>query len=142
MTSTEDLYRTGLDLWTRWTAMWNERPALALELIAPRFVLHLTLPETTPQDAIIDPQGVERWVIAHRAKFDRLVFHNDCGPFVDVRAGVVAGPWYADTIVDGQVRPVCGMDTIAFREGKITEYWTLSKPVDAIGRWGHALQLG
>jgi hypothetical protein len=34
---------------------------------------------------------------------------------------------------------VCGMDTIAFRAGKITEYWTLSKPVDAFGRWSRAL---
>jgi len=137
--TTEDLHRTGLDLWTRWTEMWNERPALARELVAPRFVLHLTLPEITPQAAITDPEAVERWVTAHRAKFQRLVFHTGCGPFVDTRAGVVAGPWYADTIIDGAPRPVCGMDTLAFRAGKITEYWTISKPVDDVGRWARAL---
>lgn len=71
---------------------------------------------------VCDPASVERWVIAHRARFQRLVFHNHCSQFVDVRAGVVAGPWLADTVQDGTPRPVCGMDTIAFRDGKITEY--------------------
>lgn len=138
---TNDLYETGLRLWNQWTEMWNHRPALARELVADRFVLHLTLPSLAAEDTVGDPAAVERWVTAHRAKFQRLVFHNPCGPFVDVRAGVVAGPWFADTIQDGVARPVCGMDTIAFRDGKITEYWTLSKPVDDIGRWGRALSL-
>lgn len=138
---TSDVYQTGLRLWNQWTEMWNQRPELARELVADRFVLHLTLPAATAQDAVCDPASVERWVIAHRAEFQRLVFHNQCGPFVDVHAGVVAGPWFADTIQDGAPRPVCGMDTIAFRDGKITEYWTLSKPVDDIGRWGRALSL-
>jgi hypothetical protein len=128
-------YQTGLDLWNRWTEMWNERPALALELVADRFVLHLTLPDIVAQHTVTDPAAVERWVTAHRAKFQRLRFHTGCGPFVDVTAGIIAGPWYADTMIDGTPRPVCGMDTIAFRAGKITEYWTISKPVDDVGRW-------
>ncbi len=139
---TNDLYQIGLRLWNQWTEMWNQRPELARVLVADRFVLHLTLPDSTPQDTVCDPASVERWVVAHRARFQRLVFHNHCGPFVDVRAGVVAGPWFADTVQDGRPRPVCGMDTIAFRDGKITEYWTLSKPVDDVGRWGKALSLG
>jgi hypothetical protein len=136
-----DLYATGLSLWNQWTEMWNHRPALARTLVADRFVLHLTLPATTAEADVCDPAAVERWVIAHRAKFQRLVFHNQCGPFVDVRVGIVAGPWFADTVIDGAPRPVCGMDTLAFRDGKITEYWTLSKPVDDLGRWGRALSL-
>jgi hypothetical protein len=132
---TNDIYRLGLDLWTRWTEMWNGRPELALELVAPGFVLHLTLPETTPQHEVDSPAAVAAWVAKHRAKYERLVFHFDCGPFVDTVAGIVAGPWTADTIVNGVARPVCGMDTIAFRDGKIAEYWTIAKPVDAFGRW-------
>jgi hypothetical protein len=31
------------------------------------------------------------------------------------------------------------MDTLAFKDGKITAYWTLSKEVDVIGRWALAL---
>jgi len=128
-------YDTGLHLWNRWTEMWNREPKLALELVASRFTLHLTLPSIADAKTIGDPEAVARWVAAHRARFDKLEFSTRVGPFVDVRAGVVAGPWIAESIVEGVVRPVCGMDTIAFRDGKITEYWTLSKPVDAYGDW-------
>jgi hypothetical protein len=137
-----DIYATGVRLWRDWTRMWNGTPELALELVAPQFVLHLPLPETASQETIVDPVSAERWVRAHRAKFDRLEFRYDCGPFVDVRAGVVAGPWIADVVIDGAPRPTCGMDTIAFRDGKITEYWTLGKPVEAFGRWSRGLMVG
>ena len=119
--------------------MWNGAPELALDLVADAFTLHLTLPETTPQESVVDPRSVERWVREHRARFDRLEFRFECGPFVDVRAGVVAGPWIADAVQDGAARATCGMDTIAFRDGKITEYWTIAKPVDAFGRWSRRL---
>ena len=85
--------------------------------------------------SVDSPAAVARWVVAHRASFQRLTFHMGCGPFVDVRAGIVAGPWSADASVDGSPRWVCGMDTIAFRDRKITEYWTVAKEADAIGRW-------
>ena len=118
--------------------MWNVDPSLARELVAPRFALHLTLPTIADPTTITDPVAVERWVAAHRARFGKLVFSMRVGPFVDVRAGVVAGPWIADTIVDGVAQPVCGMDTIAFRGGKITEYWTISKPGYDYGEWDRA----
>lgn len=136
-----EIYQTGLRLWNEWTRMWNSAPELALELVAPRFVLHLTLPSVVPQETVVDPVTVERWVRGHCAKYERLEFRTECGPFVDVRAGVVAGPWIADAVQQGKLQPVCGMDTIAFREGKITEYWTTSKPTDAFGLWSRALQL-
>ena len=134
----QDLYATGIDLWNEWLTMWNERPELARVLAADGFVLHVTTPSAVVQETVDGPLAVERWVIAHRAKFQRLAFRTTCGPFVDVRAGVVAGPWVADAAVDGAPLPVCGMDAIAFRDGKVTEYWTLSRPVDAFGRWGIA----
>ena len=107
-------YETGLRLWRDWTRMWNGQPELALGLVAERFALHLVTPSALEQTAVVDPAAVERWVRAHRANFARLVFHTGCGPFVDVRAGVVAGPWYAEASTDGSPRVVCGMDTIAF----------------------------
>jgi hypothetical protein len=128
-------YETGLRLWDEWTRMWNGQPELARKLVAPRFVLHLTTPNPLDPSTVNDPASVERWVTAHRAKYTRLTFDTHRGPFVDVRAQVVAGPWFADTSVDGVPRPVCGMDTIAFEDGKITEYWTIAKEVDAFGRW-------
>lgn len=133
-----DIYQTGIRLWAQWTEMWNGRTALARELVAARFVLHLPLPNAVDPATVTDPASVERWVTAHRARFERITFHYDAGPFVDTVAGVVAGPWTAEIVIGGAPRMVCGMDTIAFRDGKITEYWTLSKDVDAVGRWTSA----
>lgn len=133
-----DAYAEGLRLWREWTEMWNGRTELALTLAAPKFALHLTLPTIDPA-TINTPEAVERWVRGHRAKYQRLVFLNGVGPFVDVTAGVVAGPWHAETTVDGTPRIVCGMDTLRFSGGKITEYWTLSKPVDELGTWSTGL---
>jgi len=140
--SSDELYATGLRLWNEWTEMWSGRPELARAIVADRFVLHLTSPSQVAESSVDGPEAVERFVIAYRGRFQRLTFHLGCGPFVDVRAGVVAGPWFADTSIDGSPRPVCGMDTIAFRDGKITEYWTLSKEVDAVRRWVSASELG
>ena len=114
------------------------RSIAARELVAPVFTLHLPLPSRAEQTAITFLEAVHEWVVLHCARFDRLVFSTEVGPFVDTVRGVVAGPWNADTIVEGKPQPVCGMDTIAFRDGRITEYWTISKPVDAFGRWATA----
>ena len=134
-----DHYEMGLMLWAKWTEMWNGRPELARQLVAERFALHLPLPNLVDPETINDPVSVERWVSEHRARYERIVFRYGAGPFVDTVAGVVAGPWSADIIAGGSARLVCGMDTIAFSAGKITEYWTLSKDVEAIGMWTTAL---
>jgi len=129
-----DIYQTGLHLWERWTAMWNGEPALARQLVAPGFVLHLTAPIVDPR-TVVDEPSVERWVAAHCAKFDQLTFSTKHGPFVDVARGIVAGPWIADAIIAGRPQPICGMDTIAFADGKITAYWTLSNRTESFGDW-------
>jgi hypothetical protein len=134
-----DLHEMGLGLWARWTEMWNGRPELARELVARRFDLHLSLPSLVEAAAITDPEAVVRWVTNHRARFGRLTFSYGVGPFVDTRARVVAGPWTAEVIAKGATRLVCGMDVIAFREGRVTEYWTLGKDADSLGGWTRAL---
>jgi hypothetical protein len=139
MSNQQEVYATGLRLWRDWTEMWNSRPELALQLVVPRFALHLTTPSGVDQTTVADPEAVARWVTAHRGRFHQLRFHTGCGPFVDTVAGIVAGPWYADASIDGSPRIVCGMDTIGFRDGLITEYWTISKEADAVGRWVTAL---
>ncbi len=45
----------------------------------------------------------------------------------------------AESVIEGKPQLSSGMDTIAFRDGKITEYWTLSKEVDSVGDWVKAL---
>jgi hypothetical protein len=133
--SMESLRREGVELWNLWAEMFNGDAALARRLVAARFVLHLPTPSGVDISTVQDPAAVERWVTRHRAKYRRLVFHTGCGPFVDPVAKIVAGPWHAEARTGDAERWVCGMDTIAFRDGKITEYWTLSKEVDAVGAW-------
>jgi len=134
-----DLYQTGIKLWADWTEMWNGRPELALELAAARFVVHLPLPSPFDAAAVSNPAAVQRFVREARARFERITFHYQAGPYVDTVAGVVAGPWWAESVLDGKQRLSAGMDTIAFRDCKITEYWTLSKEVDSVGDWVKAL---
>ena len=134
-----EIYKTGIRLWAQWTEMWNGRPGLARDLVAERFVLHLPPPSPVDPATVTDPASAERWVRQHLARFERLTFLYDAGPFVDPVAGVVAGPWSAEAVVEGKPRLVCGMDTIAFRDGKITEYWTVGKDVETVGLWTKAL---
>lgn len=135
MTNTDAIYEEGLRLWREWTDMWNGQPELALRLAAPRFALHLPTPSLVDAATIDHPAAVERWVRNHISKFHHLRFVTGVGPFVDPIAGVVAGPWHADASLDGSPRIVHGMDTLRFRDGRILEYWTLSKQADAIGAW-------
>ena len=131
----DEIRQTGARLWRQWTEMWNGSFALARTLVAPRFVLHLVKPSAVDEQLIATPEAVERWVREHCAKFERLVFHPDCGPFVDTARSVVAGPWWAEASTAGVASSVCGMDTLAFRAGRVTEYWTLSRPAEDVGRW-------
>jgi len=134
-----DLYYVGLRLWARWMEMWNGRPELARELVASLFALHLPLPSITDAATIVDPEAMVRWVTNSCARYERLTFFYDAGPFVDTSACVVAGPWTAEVVVNGVTRVMCGMDMVAFRDGQITEYWTLGKDVDRVGDWSKAL---
>jgi hypothetical protein len=131
----ENSYETGTRLWTEWTEMWNGRPELALKLVAPSFRLHLVTPSDYDQLAVDGPEAVRQWVTRHRAKFQALRFYFGVGPFVDERAGVVSGPWHAEVTLDGKQGRVCGMDTVLYRDGQITDYWTVAKEADEVGRW-------
>lgn len=133
------IYRTGIELWALWTTMWNGRPELARDIVAPRFVLHLPAPEFVDPNQIDHPEAVQRWVSEHRARFGALEFEYGAGPFVDTVAQVVAGPWSARIVIEGAPAEVCGMDTIAFRAGKVVEYWTVSKRVALAERWTQRL---
>jgi hypothetical protein len=74
-------------------------------------------------------------VTEFRGRCDRATFQYDASPFVDSKAGIVAGPWSAELLTSSSRRLVCGMDTIAYRDGKIYEYWTISKDVKTVGSW-------
>lgn len=129
----ENTYETGLRLWNEWTRMWNGETHLALELAAERYTLHLGMNADTSQ--ITSPAAMKAFVEGVRKRYDKIVAITGVGPFVDTKAGVVAGPWYAEAEKDGKRSSYRGMDTFRFEHGKIVEYWTISTEVDAVGSW-------
>lgn len=128
-------YETAQHLWKKWTEMWNGKPELARDLASPGFALHLPTPGNVDPTKVTTPDEVVAWVAASIARFDQITFRYEAGPFVDTVAGIVAGPWSAEIVAGGKTSFVCGMDTIGFKDGKLTEYWTLSKESDAVDRW-------
>lgn len=125
-------------LWNEWTRMWNEDPSIALRLAAPRFHLHLALGTVDPQ-TIDTPERVRDWVTQFCARYERLAFTTGAGPMFDAQLGTIAGPWIARSRIDGVDRSSSGIDIVRVVDGKIAEYWTLSREVETPGTWNEML---
>lgn len=133
---TPDVYAAGLELWEDWTRMWNGAPEVALRRSASRFVFHLVTPEGTTLDSPLTPQALETLVREHRNKYEVARYAYAVGPFVDVRAQVVSGPWVAELVTKkGERSCICGMDIIAFEGSKVVACWSLARPVDQNASW-------
>jgi len=140
----EDVRKTGEHLWTRWTAMWNGNPALAEELIADGFWVHLTVDTGMAPEQLRNGKSVSQWVAGFRARFERLVYSYSVRPLVDVEQGVVTCPWVVDGVyagrtkspadVAGQAFRKAGVDILRFHDGRITECWTLSNDITPLAR--------
>lgn len=125
---------TALRLFTEWFRMWNDDPAIARQVVAPRFRLHLSLPLVDPS-IITDPESVCRWVTGFRQRFTKLVFTSSRCQFFDEQQNVISGPWIADTVMGGVAKQSCGIDILRIADGKVCEYWTLSNQVESVGEW-------
>jgi hypothetical protein len=122
----------GARLWTRWTAMWNGELALADEIIADGFVVHIRRSALGDPAQLRDARAVAPWVARVRAQYTTITYTTATGPFVDVDAARVTTPWFADG-VDREGRPFrkAGLDLLRFDErGRVIECWTLSRDVD------------
>lgn len=137
--------KQGEALWDRWAAMWNGDTDLAEAIIADGFWPHLTAAAAGDPEKLRDGRSVAAWVRSFRIRVDRLVYSTASGPYVDVGRRVIACPWFADGIYGGRTgRPEdvagarfrkAGLDVLAFREdGRVTECWTLSGDITALGR--------
>jgi hypothetical protein len=140
----EDIRKQGEQLWANWTAMWNGDPALAEKIVAPGFWAHTTLEVAIDPREVRDAAAVAGWVRSFRQGFERLVYTTAEGPFVDVERGVIMCNWFVDGVyagrtnrpgdVAGAVFRKAGLDMLAFRDGRVTECWTLSGDITGLAR--------
>jgi hypothetical protein len=133
-TITNEAERLGLDLWNRWTAMWNGDLFLADELLSPGFQIHFgnTL-VTIDTDGLRGPRDLAGFVAAHRAELPGVRYEPDGPPIValelvdGVPTGRLAARWTVQR-VDGTGRLVrkSGIDVLAIAGGRITGVWSVT----------------
>ncbi|MFK0259429.1 hypothetical protein [Streptomyces sp. NPDC090445] len=133
--NTDDLRQFGVDVYDRWTAMWNGEAGLAERIMAPRFTLRYAQAGTEAFDSVTTPQQLTETIAAwHRAR-PGLRFTAEGPAVVDLRpggaaappSGLVARPYRAGfTAEDGAVAARSGTDTLRVVDGLITEVWSVS----------------
>ncbi|RLP29627.1 nuclear transport factor 2 family protein [Nocardia seriolae] len=120
-----------IDLFDRWTAMWDGDLALAEEIMAPEFTLRYAQPGASEYDDIHDPATFATAIDKFRAERPGLSFSVQGQPIVemsDARTGIIARP-YGARVVDANgvvVRDISGTDILRFADGKIVEVWSVS----------------
>jgi hypothetical protein len=125
--------RLGLDLWQRWTALWNGDLALADQLLSPGFRIHFGNAVSVDTDTLRGPADLVAFIAQHRAQLPGVRYEPDGPPIVafEVVTGVPAGRFAARWTVrrtDGTGRPVrkSGIDMLAVTDGRITGVWSVT----------------
>jgi len=115
-------------MYDRWMEMWNGRPELADELVAPDCPIH------QPPNALRGPEGVRQMVEMGRAPFEEITFRIEAAPIVDgdrlaarwVSEGVYRGGIPGATASPGTRVTFGGIDIWRVEDGRIAEYWVSS----------------
>ncbi|MFE2323512.1 hypothetical protein ACFXD5_06260 [Streptomyces sp. NPDC059385] len=135
MTNPEDLRQFGVEVYDRWTAMWNGDTALAERIMAPRFTLRYTQAGTEAFDDVTTPEQLAATIAAWHGTRTGLRFAAEGLAVVDLEpgaaaaspSGAVARPYLASfTAPDGGVVSRSGTDTLRVVDGLITEVWSVS----------------
>ncbi|MFB8001096.1 nuclear transport factor 2 family protein [Nocardia sp. NPDC056000] len=119
-----------IDLFDRWTAMWNGDLALAEEIMAPEFTLRYAQPGAVEYDDIHDRAAFIKQIEVFRAERPGLEFEVQGLPVVemdDTRTGLIARPYGARiTRPDGTAVALSGNDILRTENGQIVEVWSVS----------------
>jgi hypothetical protein len=138
--NTNEIATMGHHLWDSWTAMWNGELSNARHIIADGFYAHLSNTQTADPATMRNAVEVEKWVTRVRNKYASIVYSTQAGPFIDVTAQTVSCYWKANGVyagltgkagdIVGKEFTVVGTDILRFRDGQITECWTMSVPLE------------
>jgi predicted ester cyclase len=133
-------------IWNKWIAMWNGDLAMADQIIAPDYTLHMSPLGGGDLSAYAGPQGMAGWIGQLHAAFDPFVFEVQVQPLFG--EGMIAGRWLANGIYQGgfpgaKAEPgtavkFAGADFLRIENGKIAEYWLSSDQLDLMTQLGMA----
>jgi len=129
----QKLRAIGIDLFDRWTALWNGDVALAEDIMAPVFRLRYTQANTERVDEVRTPAALAELVKFWHTFRPGIRFRAEAEAVVDlswvdgVAAGRIARPYLAEfTDAAGQVVARSGIDMFAVAGGRIVEVWSVS----------------
>ena len=143
MASRTELRSFGIDLFDRWTALWNGDLPVARQIMATDFTLRYAQANTEIIDDVRTPDAMAALVARWHGLRPGIRFSAEGEAAVDLDAvdgapcGRVARPYLA-VFVDpaGQTIARSGIDMLAVRGGRIVEVWSVSS--GAAGRTFYA----
>ncbi|MFJ6047445.1 hypothetical protein [Streptomyces sp. NPDC092307] len=128
-----DVRRLGIDLYDRWTAMWNGDLDLAEKIMAPEFVLRYAQAGTEAFDDVRTPRQLADIIAVWHRERRGLRFVAEGAAVVDLAlvdgtpTGLVARPYLASfTGEDARTVSRSGTDTLRITDGSISEVWSVS----------------
>jgi hypothetical protein len=126
--------RLGVDLWERWTAMWNGDLSIAEQLVSDGFRIHFgNATDAADTDSLRGPGDLSGFIAAHRTARPGLSYRTDGVPIVALDmvdgqpTGRLACRWTV-TRPDGTGATIhkSGIDILAIAGGRVTEVWSIT----------------
>ena len=128
-----NLHQKGIDLFERWTAMWNLNLDLAEEIMAPRFTLHYAQTGAEVFDDLHQPQDLADIINVWHQKRPGIRFKSEGEAVVDLSLdgdslrGLVARPYFVSFLGEqNQLIARSGTDILKITDGRISEVWSVS----------------
>ncbi|NUK05796.1 ester cyclase [Streptomyces lunaelactis] len=131
-------------MWENWAKVWNGDYDRAPGVISPKFRVHVSLLDGSPDTAIRGVEGLTAFVKQSRTLFNDLKFTTQVGPFIDGKH--VVGRWIATGTyaggIPGATAPVgtkvtfTGTDILRTEHGKVVEYWLNTDTIALLGQLG------
>ncbi|MFI9782097.1 hypothetical protein ACIHEI_01105 [Kitasatospora sp. NPDC051984] len=129
-----DTRESGIELFRQWTGMWNGELTIADRILAPALRVRFgnALP-TVDSDAFGTPEDIKGFVKLFRDSHTDLRYFVEGTPVVELASPggpgthQVVSRWYSAYRGPGG-KPVAnsGIDQLAFRDGLITEVWSVT----------------
>ena len=131
-------------IWEKWIAMWNGDLAMAEEIMAPDYKLHMSPLGGEDLSIYAGPRGMAGWIGQLHVAISPFVFEVQVQPlFGD---DMIAGRWLATGTYKGgfpgaKAGPgtavqFAGADFRRIQNGKVAEYWLSSDQIDLMKQLG------